>query len=104
MNIENLEKIETSELLNYENEFYGSISEGLPMLLNGQETIEGMQDSIQSTIESLLKKQNELISQKVSDINTDSIFSNILSFYVADGNSEIFKQKIEQYRSELLSL
>ena len=38
------------------------------------------------------------------DINIESIFSNILSFYTPDGNPEIFKKKIEQYKSELLSL
>ena len=39
----------------------------------------------------------------VEDNNIESIFDKILSFYVPDGNSEVFKQKIEQYKSELLS-
>jgi len=104
MNIENLKKIETSELLNYENEFYGSISEGLAMLVDGDETVKGMEESIQSTIESLLTKQMQLIGQKTKEINIDSIFSNILSFHVPDGNPELFKEKIEQYYSEMSSL
>lgn len=38
------------------------------------------------------------------NVNIESVFSKILSFYVLDGNPEVFKQKIEQYKSELLSM
>ena len=50
------------------------------------------------------KKYLEIFSQYDKNVNIDNIFSNILSFYVPDGNPEIFKQKIEQYKSELMSL
>lgn len=51
-----------------------------------------------------LSNKNSKLFDELNDINIDSIFSNILSFYTPDGNTEAFKEKIEQYKSELLSL
>ena len=67
MFVEKLDKIDNTELLNYENEFYGTISEGLPMLISGEETIEGMEQCIHSIIETLLLKQKQILRMKIEN-------------------------------------
>ena len=67
MNVEDLTEIEAQELLNYENESYGCISEGIAMLLDKQETQEGLEQNCQSIIESLLKKQKQLLRNKIEN-------------------------------------